>query len=215
MQCIIARVIEEAGAEAPTKEIYEKIASECTTKGLNTPSNNHVWAKLMDERSEAGSLPAGDPEILIGRVWAELPVISHETPERLERPELLLAVALPDRTIISHKSDLRLKRPPVLEDMDLFDHRSRKLCASPRDVRRPSVYRRNCDIDLDNSANARLARILGRSIGNLGLSFRLPRTSAVRLLKNRLDHPLSSDDGELAITFAIRRHNEHIKDMAA
>lgn len=215
VQTIIARAIKRAGPEAAPKDVYDLVRAECAARNLRVPSNNRVWMKLMNEKAEAGPLPGGSPEILIGRVWADLPAIGKEGSSRLVRPELLLAVALPDRTIVEQCSDLKTGRPPVFEDLDLSSQKGIALRVAARDMRLPGFLDEGVHLEIDDSANARLARILGRSVANLQLVFRLPKTPADRLLKNALDRPLSPADAELAIDYAIARHNDHVNSLVA
>jgi len=148
-------------------------------------------------------------ETLIGRIWLHLPIVEPATPCGARRPELLVAVRLPERTIDACATDVTNGRPPVFEDLDLGSIAVRPIRVAPRDV----SDTRTLDIprvEKDIGANARLARVLGNSIGGLDIAFRLPRKPAATLLKNKLDTVLSPADAALAIVHAIRRHNERV-----
>lgn len=109
-------------------------------------------------------------------------------------------------------TDLALGRPPRFEDLNMVGARRRPLRVARRDMGDPRAAIEDY-VEIDDGANARLARVLGRSIGGVDLSFRLPRTPADRLLGNRLDRPLNPDDGGLAIEFAIDRHNKRVGSL--
>ena len=50
----------------------------------------------------------------------------------------------------------------------------------------------------------------GPAIGNVDLTFRLPRSDASRLLTSVLDGPLSPDDAIAAIGYAVKAHNNFV-----
>lgn len=208
VKAIMSRAIAVMGPEATLKEVYARVRGECEDQGLQPPARNHVWARLMDERSLAGPLRGCEPEILVGRAWAEIPVLLPRRSQTLTRPEMILAVSLPERTVMGHASDLLLGRPPRLEDLGLAGTGRSPLRVARRDMGVPDAG--VAGIEIDDGANARLARVLGRAIGEIDLSFRLPRTPADRLLGSKLDRPLDTDDARLAIEFAIDRHNKRV-----
>ncbi len=209
VQAIILRAIDEAGREAAPKDVYDRVVAACEDSGLDVPSNNMVWTRLMEARSKAGSLPEHDPEILVGRVWINLPIIDPSDEAKMVRPEVLLAVRLPERLIVAYQSDLKDGQPPILEDLPIPTQCALSIHADPRDTGDTSNFDR-AGVVCDPRANTRLARLLGDSVGGLSLSFRLPRTSASRLLQNKLDRPLTAVDGDLAIRHAIDRHNKRL-----
>mgnify|MGYP001163774965 CR=1 FL=1 len=209
VQRIIQRAIEEAGCQAAPAKIYDIVLAQCEKAGLEPPSNNLVWTRIMAARSEATGIEDDRVETLIGRIWLHLPIVEPATPCGARRPELLVAVRLPERTIDACATDVTNGRPPVFEDLDLGSIAVRPIRVAPRDV----SDTRTLDIprvEKDIGANARLARVLGNSIGGLDIAFRLPRKPAATLLKNKLDTVLSPADAALAIVHAIRRHNERV-----
>lgn len=205
VQAVIAKAIKSAKIEASPKEVYERIVSECEDRGLAIPSNNLVWARLMEAKSQARPKLTGDAEVLVGRAWLQLPVTSSSGHDILTRPELLVAIQMPEQRIVAWRTDLETKRPPLFEDLDLSDALLPVIKVSPLDMRVPCQIAGT--IVHDKRANTRVTRILGDNIGGIGIALRLPRTSASRLLTNKLDRPLGPDDAQLAITHAIKRYN--------
>lgn len=206
---IIRLAIAEVGHDAAAKTVYDTVKHLCEESGFDVPSNNLVWTRLMETRSVAGAPAASGPEIVVGRIWLQLPVSRSFDGGELRRPELLVAVQLPEKRIVGHSSDFLLGRPPVFEDLAIDPPPEVPVRVAPRDMGSIDVADRKA-VRPDRRANTRLARILGTSIGGLSIAFRLPRTPATKLLTNKLDSELTMVDAELAIDHAIRRHNEQL-----
>lgn len=212
---IIKAAISLHGAHEPLTVIAATVRAECERRMLKLPSNGAVWKAVQAARRTAGPVMGGDQEILIGRVWADLPVAVGRDDESLQRPELLMALQLPERRIIGWACDLRTKSPPLLSDIPDLATNGDPLTVTRLDIGFPEHFEMAMDVNISDDANARFARMIGPSVGNIALGFRLPRTNAARLLTNTLDAPLTPEDALLAIEYAVEAHNQHVRALSA
>lgn len=214
---IINAAITLHGPSAQPTVISETAWSECDRRSLDRPSNGTIWNAIREARRTAGPIVGADREVIIGRAWADLPVRKSKPGTELIRPEILVALQIPERTIIGLASDLALGRPPLATDLDIPED-DRPISVTRHDAGMPArPENRNPIRDrfiYVDSANARFARMMGPSIGNITLAFRLPRTDAGRLLTSVLDTPLSPADAILAIGYAVKAHNDFIEHQA-
>ncbi len=210
---IIDAAIDLHGPSAQPSVISNTVWAECDRRSLTRPSNGTIWNSIREARRIAGPISDAGPEILVGRVWAELPVRKRRDKPEHVRPELLVALKLPEREIVAVATDLQSGGPPVLGDLRLIET-DRPIVITRHDA---GVAVGNVPPDkmtYAEDANARFARVMGPAIGNIALAFRLPRSDAARLLTSVLDAPLSPQDADLAIRYAVDAHNGYVKSQS-
>ncbi len=210
---IITAAIDLHGPSDQPTVISNTVWSECDRRSLKRPSNGTIWNYIRKARRAAGPIDDAGREIIIGRAWAELPVWKTSDEAELIRPELLVALRMPEREIVGFATDLQLAGPPVLGDLDVSEQ-DRPIVVTQLDAGITECNRPQDRLTFAEDANARFARMMGPAIGNIALTFRLPRSDASKLLTSVLDAPLSPQDAILAIQYAMNAHNKHVKSQS-
>ena len=114
---IIDAAIALHGPTEPQKVMSDTILAECDRRGIDPPSNGTIWNAVRLARRNTGPVVGADAEVIIGRVWADLPVRMADDPSHLVRPEMLVALKLPERLIIDWACDLTTGGPPSMKDL--------------------------------------------------------------------------------------------------
>ena len=215
----VASVVADLGSDARNKAVRDAVVERCVGLGLRPPSNGTIWNMLMEARRREeppGTRPDGPgavDELIVGRLWFDLPVDVGSG--LIVRPEALTAVSSIGRRIAAIDLACGPQTSPLLDQ--LLDRLDR--LAGPQGGRRivvtsfeldaidgePAGFRHGLEIDED--AQGRLARLIGRGIGRLDVHYRMPRKPAIRHLAARHDSPLTPTEAEETIAAAIRDHN--------
>ncbi|NCP23892.1 MAG: hypothetical protein GW854_07070 [Erythrobacter sp.] len=208
---IIGNAIRLHGPSEVPAVITNTVWTECDRKSLDRPSNSTIWKAVGEARRFQRCVPGADQEIIIGRAWADLPIQNGDDTSTMFRPELLIALELPERRIIDWNSDLRLGRPPLLTDLGDLRPDDRPITITRDDAGDPNKRTHHDDIVISDDANARFIRMIGPTIDTIGLTFRMPRIDASRLLTSQLDEPLDKEDAMTAIEYAVTAHNRFVE----
>jgi hypothetical protein len=216
---IISAVIRQMPEDAASTDIFDAVVLRCVAEAAATPSLGTVCAAMMDERARRNArgehtTPA---KLVVGACWVAVP---FEVNGRIVMPRLSLAVLAPLGHVVAWKWDG--------SDDRRFEVLADAICSISDETAESLPIRAHLpDVPLAWSLGDRLreagafvehgligtlgasdvAAIIGKRIGDLRLVLRARPEHATRLLRDRQDQPVSSEDMSEVIGLAIDRHN--------
>lgn len=204
----ISASIEALGVDARHVDMLTDVYARCDAIGTKRPSTGMVQRLVMQRRREAPTR-VGDPEVLIGRVVAKLPVLRGG---RAVLPDLLVAVLSPEGIVVAHLLDGGTGETANIGSLlDRIDY-----AATPGSINRPLLAPKNLAETTEPASRQRLvrtptsgriARLLGSSIGRLEISHRRKRTTRAPDDGSPMNVSLGRSEAVDAIRVAIEAHN--------
>lgn len=200
---IMAETLDCLGPDVKLVQATEAIENAFSAEGLNSPSRQTIWRRLMAVRADRGSA-SGVGDVIVAKCLLELPtLVDAET----ILPSLVLAADPVDGTILSWAIGFDQADMDAITDVLRTMDPATVVTAEDRLGLASADLPVQLRITTHGTARRTLARVIGKRLGQLGLRYAPGRKSADRLLTARSDQALSIGDAAVVIDEAIRKHN--------
>lgn len=213
---IVSDVIEAMGSDARISKICREVAIRCERVGEAVPSRSGIWPYVMDARARGGQQTEGPRRIVLGRVWAKVPTLHEGT---TFFPEILLACELPSRRIVGFDISVdpaRIADPALALAMAFTAHQDLRegveiVMDAGDAIAVRDVYMHWVGSEpqpMSHFTTGILSRSLGRRLAEMPILYRPTIASTERLLKSKINSPVSGADAIEHIKLSIGRHND-------
>lgn len=218
-KAIVANVIAQLGVSASQAAIHKAVCERCEVAAIAAPSRGAVWTYVMDARAAPDHPLAGEPRLVVGRCWAQLPTDVEGT---LTLPEISIAIVLPERLVLG--IDLSFdQHAPASAALSL----GQALDALGTLARHLPI-----EMDIGDTATAHtvlharqegervkpvattsptVIAALGRDLGGTKLIHRRRCASMTRLLGSTKNSAIGPSTAIVAIFNAVARHNDRLR----
>lgn len=204
--CVL-EAITRLGSRSAFKDIVKETRWICDRRGLKSPADPTIYQILMRAREQGGE-SSGPAEILIGQVRLKLPV---RLDSKIVMPKVMLAVRSPDGVILA--ASVAADPMSQIDPGQLVGALATSGISGSIPIRATqeaaSVAGSACVVpERREEISRRMASMLGRKIGLLGIVYREHcATDATKLPMSKQDEWVSPDDLVLALRLSAISNN--------